>query len=82
MVLGISGSIEYSIGFRLEGLGAKIKPLGIEEMNGTTYKICEMGVMTKENVLCGIGMKISNTILNKMKVEEGVFSLTHTLTCY
>lgn len=38
--------------------------------------------MTKENVLCGIGMKISNTILNKMKVEEGVFSLVHTLTTY
>lgn len=51
-------------------------------MNGTTYKICEMGVMTKENVLYGIGMKISNTILNKMKVEEGVFSLAHTLTSY
>lgn len=38
--------------------------------------------MTKENVLYGIGTKISNTILNKMKVEEGVFSLTHTLTTY
>lgn len=41
-----------------------------------------MGIMTKENVLCGIGMKISNTILNKMKVEEGVFSIMHTLTTY
>lgn len=82
MVLSVSGSIEYSIGFRTDGLGAKIRPMSIEEMNGTTYKICEMGVMTKENVLYGIGTKISNTILNKMKVEEGVFSLTHTLTTY
>lgn len=57
------------MGFHLEGLGVKVKPLPLEESGGRSYRITEMGVMSKDNVLFGVGMKASNSVLGRVQVE-------------
>jgi hypothetical protein len=81
-VLTVNGAIEYWMGFREEGLGVRVKPLPKEESGGRSYRICEMGVMTRENVLFGVGVRTSSSVLGRVQVEEGVFSLPHTLNSY
>lgn len=82
LVLNVNGSVEYWMGFRLEGLGVKVRPLPPEENGGRSYRVCEMGVMTRENVLFGVGVKSSSSVLGRVEVEEGVFALPHTLASY
>jgi hypothetical protein len=41
-----------------------------------------MGVMTRENVLFGVGVKSSSSVLGRVQVEEGIFALPHTLASY
>jgi hypothetical protein len=62
-VLTVNGAIEYWMGFREEGLGVRVKPLPKEESGGRSYRICEMGVMTRENVLFGVGVRTSSSVL-------------------
>jgi hypothetical protein len=41
-----------------------------------------MGVMTRENVLFGMGLKSTNGVLGRVQIEEGIFALPYTLTSY
>ena len=69
LIINANGFVEYLMGFKEEGLGIKVRPLPMEESGGRSYRICEMGVMTRENVLFGMGLKSTNGLLGRVQIE-------------
>jgi hypothetical protein len=73
MIITINGYKELWMGFREAGLGIRLQPLEVGDDNrcvrSQAYRIRTMGVVSKENVLCGMGYRTLDDALKGLVFE-------------